>query len=225
MLTDEKLSAYLDGDLSDEERIEVQVLLEREPEAARRLAELEEIRGLLTSTPIAGPSRDLWAAIEAEVTRPRWWELTWVKLTLPLGVAAAAALAFIVARGPGSASTPSSPLVAVDEATPGEDEQLLAAAESEIARAKESYLAAIAMLEQRAERYTERLPDEERMKLKTSLFEVEQAIARVEGVIHDNPADVSAHTTLVALYDQKMRVLKSTVDVAESFLGQQRVEK
>lgn len=225
MLSDETLSAYLDGELNEDERRRVEAAIEADVELSVRLSELVELRSLLGATELQGPSRDLWAAIETEVNRPRWWELRWVKLGLPLGVAAAAAAAVLILAGAPEVPEPSAPIAGVEDMSPEDDRQLVASAESEIARAKQTYLAAIERLERRAERYTERLPDEERMKLQTSLFEVEQAIARVEGVIHDNPTDVSAHTTLVALYDQKMRVLKSTVDVAESFLGQPKVEK
>ena len=106
--------------------------------------------------------------------------------------------------------------------TPGiknvEDREVVAEAEDEIEAARAIYSNALAKLETRAKEYTQSLPEDDRMKLQTSLFEVEQAIARVESVIRGNPDDIQAHSTLVALYDQKLRVLKGTIEVAESIL-------
>ena len=95
---------------------------------------------------------------------------------------------------------------------------MVAEAEDEIEAARAIYSNALAKLETRAKEYTQSLPEDDRMKLQTSLFEVEQAIARVESVIRGNPDDIQAHSTLVALYDQKLRVLKGTIEVAESIL-------
>ncbi|MEL6543606.1 MAG: zf-HC2 domain-containing protein [Myxococcota bacterium] len=215
MLSDEKLSAYLDGDLNDAECAEVDAALAADPTLATRLSELEELREALTGSSLLGPGRDLWAAIEEEVKRPRWWELNWVRITLPLSVAAAAALALVL-------WTPAPEAPKNDVLAEASDTEEMRKARAGIEEARGLYLSAIRVLEERADRFTASLPEEERLKLKTSLFEVDQAIARVEGVLHAHPDDVSANTTLVALYDQKVRVLKSTVEVAQTFVDDER---
>lgn len=206
MISDEELSAFLDGDLNDYDRVRIEEALASDADAQGRLAGLQEMREALGVGAFEGPSRDLWSTIEAEVNRPRWWQLPRIQLGLSVGAIAAAvaiAVVFIGTSGDGVV-TPS-------------DDVLVERAQNEIDSAKQAYMAAIQILEQRAERYVDALPEDQRLKLRTSLFEVEQAIARVETVLHDHPNDTSAHTTLVALYDQKMRVLRSTVELSEPF--------
>ncbi|MEO1480596.1 MAG: hypothetical protein AAFU77_00720 [Myxococcota bacterium] len=209
MISDEELSAFLDGDLSEEDRARVSDALSVDPDAEGRMEGIRGMRDALGVGVFEGPSRDLWAEIEAQVRRPRWWQLPRVQFAFALGAVAAAALVLVAVTGP-------APNAGVGTLAQNDD-ALVERAQGEIDAAKKAYLSAIQILEQRAERYVDALPDEQRMKLRTSLFEVEQAIARVETVLHDHPNDSSAHTTLVALYDQKMRVLRSTVELSEPF--------
>ncbi|MEM6733603.1 MAG: hypothetical protein AAF658_18735 [Myxococcota bacterium] len=215
MLSDERLSLYLDGDLTDDERTEIDALLAVDEDARERLAGLESVRALLREMPLEGPGRDLWSEIVHEVTRKRWWQLPRIQL----GAVALVVIAFVPTE---TNVEPGAEVLTEAGFEEMPVEELEREVEGQIGEARAIYASAIEMLERRADRYVDGLPDEARMELKTSLFEVEQAIARVEAVIHDNPNDASAHTTLVALYDQKLRALRSTIDVAESLLGEKR---
>ncbi|MEL6339667.1 MAG: zf-HC2 domain-containing protein [Myxococcota bacterium] len=207
MLSDEELSAYLDGDLSPDTHARVKRAIEEDDGLAERLEGMRALREQLVAGPLVGPARDLWPAVHEKLERPRWngWG-AWSIGGAGLAFAAAALLTVRLASPP----------------TPGiknvEDREAVAEAEDEIEAARAIYSNALAKLETRAKEYTQSLPEDDRMKLQTSLFEVEQAIARVESVIRGNPDDIQAHSTLVALYDQKLRVLKGTIEVAESIL-------
>jgi anti-sigma factor RsiW len=75
---DERLSAYLDGELSGRERAELEPAL-REPETARQLDALRALERGLRDLPPIGPSDDFAARFRARLERERaarrepWW--------------------------------------------------------------------------------------------------------------------------------------------------------
>jgi hypothetical protein len=99
----EQLTAYLDGELSDDERREVEALLDQDAEARKLLAQLRETSGLVAALPRAMASSELTASIMGrlerrellaeleppEKPRPRVRSLEWVR---PIGVAAGLAI-------------------------------------------------------------------------------------------------------------------------------------
>jgi len=99
----EQLTAYLDGELSEDDRREVESLLERDADARKLLAELRETSRLVAELPRASASSELTASIMGRLERrellaeleaprkrpPRIRSLEWMR---PLGVAAGLAI-------------------------------------------------------------------------------------------------------------------------------------
>jgi anti-sigma factor RsiW len=63
----ERLAAYIEGDLSQEERLVAERHLAECPSCAQSLAELRAIASEAAQLPLLTPSRDLWAGIESRI--------------------------------------------------------------------------------------------------------------------------------------------------------------
>jgi hypothetical protein len=66
----ERLAAYIEGDLSPDERARAEQHLSECESCAEALVELRAIAGEAAQLPLLSPSRDLWAGIEARISTP-----------------------------------------------------------------------------------------------------------------------------------------------------------
>jgi hypothetical protein len=66
----ERLAAYIEGDLTPEERAQADQHLGECETCAEALVELRAIAGEAAQLPLLTPSRDLWAGIEARISTP-----------------------------------------------------------------------------------------------------------------------------------------------------------
>ncbi len=122
------LSAYLDEELTQRERVRMQVHLAICPRCAAMLASLRTLHSDLRALPDPALGFDLGAVIEARLAaqpKPRpagrtrsWWQL------VPVGIGAAASLSFglfmglTVTAGPAGAAAPATAQMAVFDAIP-----------------------------------------------------------------------------------------------------------
>lgn len=213
-LDDEMLSAFVDGDLSDDEMRTVDRLIESSPELQAQLRGFEELQslaaGLSDGLEAEAPMPDLWPSIRDEVLAEPWYRRWWPKDSTPwLGkfayVPAMVALVLGLVAGPSVRDG----LFGPTSAEP-----------ASVAQARVTYRMAIAELEAQARADVAKLSPETRAILQASLAEVDQAIARAEAALREAPEDMFAHRMLVDLYDEKIRVLKaSTVTDEEEEAG------
>jgi len=211
---DELLSAYVDGDLDEAERAEVEAALAADPVLAARREELLTLKTLARE---AGPvtlRRDLWPEIRAAVARrPPWWAAAWEALRQPAlawtGTAAACAVLVLVV---GQALLAPEP--AVVEAPTAVAKAPAPAPEGDVEAARAAYLAAIQRLAQTAESESARLPPKVQEKLRSSLAQVDAAIDECERALAAVSGDPVGHEALLALYDKKIRVLRAAIRTA-----------
>ena len=199
----ETLSAYVDGDLSSREAICVEAELAQSPSLRRELEEIRNLQSLASRIELEAPPRDLWPNILARVHIQSSWR-NWgiwkplkvrdVRIFLAYSLGAIAVLvlcwgafSFLGERYGGS----------VVDSTNG------------ITEARRAYQAAIVAIEQNNEigGAGKRISDETRLVLEASMVEVDRAIARAEDALTEAPEDMFVHQMLLALYDEKLRIL------------------
>lgn len=86
-LNEEKLSAYLDGELTQQESQQIEVLLRRRPEWQQKLADLRRLREQVHGLEYPQPGDAEWRSVMARVTFKATRGLGWL-----LGIGAAAVL-------------------------------------------------------------------------------------------------------------------------------------
>ena len=127
------LSAYLDGELTEAERAEVEQTLERSPEARRLLEELRKTVDLVRGLPRQRLPDEFHEEVCAEVERSvllrkptrrgaRLWNI--IRWTAAAGTAAAAVLVLALVLGPHAARDESSPVTTEHEPAPPVHEAL-----------------------------------------------------------------------------------------------------
>jgi anti-sigma factor RsiW len=202
----EALSAWVEGDLSAAERARVEAHLDG---CASCRAELEALRRtILLSAELgdAPPARDLWPAIDRALDRPEGWlsrlfGAGGASAIVPWAIAGALAAAWVVVllRSP-SAPSPSS---------------RAAGEPAGVVEARKAYASAIARLELAARGSEAALPDEVRRRLARNLAEVDRAIGECEALLLVHPDDVDGQQLLLAMYDEKVRVLDAVIEAGD----------
>ncbi|MEL6189205.1 MAG: hypothetical protein AAFU79_31675 [Myxococcota bacterium] len=212
-ITDEMLSAYVEGDLTETEWERVEAKLQASPELQARLSEITEIAALAASLEEEPslPRRDLWPGIQERVFAPPWWRRALDALDPGSGragfsMAAAVAGALVVGIFIGPMA---------QERFGGRPQ----AEPTAVMAARDAYRSAIHNLEARAIADAAKLPPETREILERSLAEVDAAIQRAESALSEAPEDVFAHRMLMDLYDEKIRVLEASVARSEEETG------
>ena len=221
----DKLSEYLDDELSGDERARLEEALERDAELRGVLEELRGVRDAASALPHAGPARDLWPGIESRIassdeavvpiakaaTTRRRFSFTVPQLAaaavaaLVLGSAGMWALMSANGEGPGSGST-----IAV---TPQSEAQVVSATDAEESF---SYEAAIRDLEAQLESGRERLDPKTVAALEGSLATIDRAIARAQEALEADPASVYLNHHLADARTRKLRVLQQAALLASS---------
>lgn len=186
----EQLSAYADGDLSQAERLEFEKELEARVELRQELDELHALKALARSFELAPPARDLWPQIREQIEAPPWYRqvLRWAPALGAAALAAGLAVAMVPRPKDPSGERPN------------------------VSAARAAYEAAIDDVTDRSLAQTEKLPEATRVALLDSLRQVDEAIAKAEMAIRDAPNDMFAHTMLLSLYDEKLRVLQAVAE-------------
>ncbi|HVZ71682.1 MAG TPA: zf-HC2 domain-containing protein [Polyangia bacterium] len=230
-LSDERLSAYGDGDLPAVELASVREHLEACGACARRAEALSGLaraaRALAIEAPEPPPT--LWASIEGALDEPpravaarSWGRLGW--RTFAAGALAGAAFAVLALlavgalnearersaalpheargdRGPASGSEPG----------PRQIDPLLAEAEAELARAAAQYEHSIEKLRGLVAREEAGWSPDARARYADRLARLDEAIARSREAARRTPADSVGHEQLFAAYQDKITFLAEAV--------------
>lgn len=227
----DRLSDYLDGELSGEERERLESALEGDAELRRILEELRAVRDRAASLPRTEPESDLWPGIASRIresdssvlpmsragrTRRRF------SFTAPQLAAAAVALLAIgsgtvwVVGGPRGEPVTPGPSVA---GTPAND---VGGAERDVGLASTdegpafSYEETIRDLEERVQIGRDRLSPETVEALETSLATIDRAIASAREALEADPANVYLNRHLAEARTRKLYVLQQAALLATS---------
>ena len=213
---DERLSAFVDGDLPGSELAQVRQHVDACPACALRA---EELRGVARAAraleaPEAPPT--LWAGIEGALARERrfdWWlSLRPFAIGTLAGAVAVAAIVFVAGGGRGGAGARET--VAASEvfiAPPPARDPLLAEAEQEFARAGAGYERSIEKLRGLLVREEAQWSPEARARYDERLARLDDAIARTREVARRAPTESEGQEQLFAAYQQKIAFLTETV--------------
>jgi anti-sigma factor RsiW len=192
-LSPEILSAYVDGDLEPAESSRARDHLAACGKCRLMEREIQAIKAVAQEVDSKTPVPDLWPAISARLDRPRFIDLFRAPIA---GWAVAAALVVLIA-------------LLVTRPEPAAPPEI-----AELAAARATYLAAIARLETAARPARDRLPEDAKERVIASLELVDRAIAECEAELRRHPADPLGEQMLLALYDEKIRVLDASIEAA-----------
>ena len=221
----DRLSDYLDDELSGEEREQLEAALERNAELRQVLEELRAVRDRAASLPRNGPVSDLWPGIEARIRQHRDHvvpiaaarERRRFSFTVPQLAAAAVALlvlgsgtAWLAAGLQSGSSGTGAPVAAVRPAGSSESDAALAAAADATAgnSASFSYEETIRDLEERVKIGRGQLSPETVEALETSLATIDRAIARASEALEADPANVYLNRHLADARTRKLQILQ-----------------
>ena len=206
----EKLSAFVDGDLTAAEAQAVRAHLASCPRCARVLTDLSAMVSTVRSLDRPEPPPTLWPAVAGALERQErpWW------ITLRLfgaGALAGGAAVSIVALGLASfrAHRPSVVQTAPPAITIAETDPLLA--EAEFGRAAAAYESSIEKLRGLLAREEPRWSAEERALYAERLVQLDEAIARSRDLARRSPGDSAGNEQLFAAYQQKIAFLAAAV--------------
>jgi negative regulator of sigma E activity len=220
-LPDERLSAFLDGDLPVAEIQTVRQHLGECASCAARAGALRVMVGAARALEAPEPPPTLWPAIEGALQRRERWWLSW----RPFGVGALAGAAAVAAvvLGLGGRSMLSSTFTSTSAsardaagahsvgAVAAPVDPLLAEAEAEFARAAAVYERSIAKLRTLLSREETRWSADERTRYADRLSRLDEAIVRSREAARLSPGDSTGNEELFAAYQQKIAFLTATV--------------
>lgn len=224
----ERLSDYLDGDMSGEERSRLEAALGADAELRRVLEDIREVKQTAGSLPPSSPRSDLWPGIALRIEageertllpiRGAGHERRRISFTLPQLAAAAVALMVLgstsvwmamSARAGGHEG--GSPTIAVAPAPEAGFVSVSPEADPDL-----SYETAIRDLEAQLEIGRDRLDPGTVEALKRSLATIDRAIDRAEEALVADPASVYLNRHLAEARTGKIRVLQQAALVASS---------
>lgn len=229
LFTTERLSAFVEGDLSATEAAAVRA---HAPGCGACTAALADLRVLVENTralddPDAPPT--LWPAIEGALARiedaapgdeaarrPRWawvgrrWWRPFTAGALAGAVAAAVAIAAVpFVRGRRIERPPAVPAGELAAAEP--TDPLLNEAEAEFAEAAAAYERSIAKLRALLAHEEARWSAQERTRMAERLARLDETIARSRELARRTPGDSAGNEQLFAAYQQKIALLAAAV--------------
>ena len=217
---EERLSAYVDGDLTAVERRGVEEHLESCEPCRRIASELEELASRARRLPDRGPDHDLWPGISQEIGRTGGSE-SFLRQRLRLSVPTLAAAALLIAAlgsgvtwilvdadagGTGDPSAPVAVGTTPGPATPGAGEFLYAMAAPP----------GLADLEARYIRGRDELDQETRAMLDRNLRLVDRAIAEARQALVERPENVYLADHLSRTVKRKAKLLTLAVRMTEA---------
>jgi len=222
----EKLSDYLDDNLSGDELAKLEAALHGDAELRRVVEELRAVKNTAASLPQQSPQSDLWSGIEARIQARERGAVVPLSsagharrrfsFTLPQLAAAAVALLVLgsasvwvaMSAGAGGLETGSPIAVAPTPETgfvsaPGEGSTF-------------SYEATIQDLEEQLQIGRDRLDPKTVAALQGSLATIDRAIARAQAALEADPASVYLNRHLADARTRKLRVLQQAAWLASS---------
>ncbi len=221
----ERLTDYLDGEMSGDELARLEAALEGDAELCQVLEELRSVRDAARSLPRRSPPADLWPGIAARIAASEEIGVVPIAKSRPTSrrfsftvpQLAAAAVALLVlgsasvwvamsATGGGQAG----PQVAV---APAPEAGFVSAPGQAPAF---SYEAAIESLEEQLQVGRDRLDPRTVEALEGSLATIDRAIARAQKALEDDPASVYLNRHLADARTRKLRVLQQAARLASS---------
>ena len=222
----EKLSDYLDGDLSGDELAKLEAALQGDAELSRVLAELRAVKNAAASLPRHTPQSDLWPAIQARIEADPNVDVVPLssaghsrrRFSFTIPQLAAAAVALLVL---GSASV----WMAMSSGAegPGTDSPIAVAPIPEAGFASApgegstfSYEATIQDLEEQLQVGRDRLDPRTVAALEGSLATIDRAIARAKEALEADPASVYLNRHLADARTRKLHVLQQAARLASS---------
>jgi hypothetical protein len=230
----DRLSEYLDDELSGAERAELEATLQGNAELRQVLEELRAVRDRAATLPRSEPRLDLWPGIEARI---REHEASVVPIaagrerrrfsfTVPQLAAAAAAFlvlgsgtAWVAAGLWSTASEPGASLADVRPAAGPQSTDASLAAASDAANngpSSFSYEQTIRDLEERVKIGRGQLSPETVEALETSLATIDRAIARAREALEADPANVYLNRHLADARTRKLQILQQAALLASS---------
>ncbi|MCL7959012.1 MAG: zf-HC2 domain-containing protein [marine benthic group bacterium] len=222
----EKLSDYLDGDLSGDELAKLEAALQGDAALRGVLEELRAVKDTAASLPQHAPLSDLWSGIEARIEADRLADVVPLSsagnarrrfsFTIPQLAAAAVALLVLgsasvwMAMSSGAGGLESGSPIAVAPApeagfvsAPGDGSTF-------------SYEATIQDLEQQLQVGRDRLDPKTVATLEGSLATIDRAIARAQEALEADPASVYLNRHLADARTRKLHVLQQAARLARS---------
>ena len=222
----DRLSDYLDDEMSGNERARLEEALEHDADLRGVLKDLREVREAAAVVATQYPAADLWPAIEARITgaeQPTVVDLGQAReerrrFSFTAFQLAAAAVAVLV-LGSAGMWTLMSPNVAGPDGTgtvavaPAPEAQLASAAEE---GSSFSYEATIQELETQLQIGRDRLDPKTVEALERSLATIDRAIAQAQDALEADPASVYLNRHLADARTRKISVLQQAALLASS---------
>jgi Putative zinc-finger len=215
-LPDERLSAFVDGDLPAVDLANIRRHFEECPACVGRADELAALARAARTLDAPEPPPTLWSAIEGALDERPWWQLGWRAFGVG-ALAGAAAVALIFFGVSGVSALRQSPSVAavvspaIEAARPAAVDPLLIEAEAEFARAAAAYERSIEKLRGLIAREETAWSPDARARYADRLARLDEAIARTREAARRTPADSVGHEQLFAAYQQKITFLAAAV--------------
>lgn len=222
----DRLSDYLDGEMSGDERVSLEEALERDAELRGVLKDLQEVREAAVALPTQSPAADLWPGIASRITdadQPAVVDLADAReerrrfsFTAPQLAAAAVAVLVLGSAGmwtlmsSGAGEPDGAGTVAVE---PVPEAQLVSAAEE---GSSFSYEATIQELEAQLDIGRDRLDPKTVEALERSLATIDRAIAQAQDALDADPASVYLNRHLADARTRKISVLQQAALLASS---------
>ena len=222
----EKLSDYLDDNLSGDELAKLEAALHGDAELRRVVEELRAVKNTAASLPQQSPQSDLWSGIEARIQVDEKGAVVPLSsagharrrfsFTLPQLAAAAVALLVLgsasvwVAMSAGAGGLETGSPIAV---APAPETGFVSAPEE---GSTFSYEATIQDLEEQLQIGRDRLDPKTVAALEGSLATIDRAIARAQEALEADPASVYLNRHLADARTRKLRVLQQAAWLATS---------
>jgi negative regulator of sigma E activity len=222
----EKLSDYLDGDLSGDELAKLEAALQGDAELRGVLEELRAVKNAAASLPQHAPQSDLWSAIEARIEADPHVDVVplssagharrRISFTIPQLAAAAVAMLVLgsasvwMAMSSGAGGVEAGSPIAVSP-TP---EAGFVSAPGDASTF--SYEATIQDLERQLQVGRDRLDPKTVAALEGSLATIDRAIARAQEALEADPASVYLNRHLADARTRKLHVLQQAARLARS---------
>ncbi|MFH1811407.1 MAG: zf-HC2 domain-containing protein [Pseudomonadota bacterium] len=204
---DERLSAWLDGDLDPQQALAVDVHLAHCAHCQAVRDELTGLRDGLRGLAVVAapptweqrPGASTTPAVRApRVVSRRRWALGGLGA---VGIAAAAALLLYIL--PPTTTTQATATATPDAAASARAHDALAS----VRQAEQQYIDAIGKLEQAVTQDTQRYRPEVRAVIERGLATIDETVRQSQRAMRETPEDLAAHELMLATYQQKVDFL------------------